>query len=117
MALNVQLRTEIEALNEKQREAVLRPTSSVLRAGPGSGKTRTLVAKIGFLLAGILPEHQGAVSVTYTNQAAFEAQRRIRRLGVQTGSRLVSATLHSWCFNGVLRPYGKLAGIAVPESA
>ena len=61
-------------------------------AGPGTGKTKTLVARIAYLV-----EQQGVkpgeiTAVTFTNQAAAEMRQRLeQRLG---GKRAVSAHDH-----------------------
>lgn len=42
----------LERLNDEQREAVLHDDHTVVVAGPGSGNTSTLVAKVNYLLNG-----------------------------------------------------------------
>src|SRR5512139_2451563 len=100
------LTAELNRLNDRQRQAALHPESQVVRAGPGSGKTRTLVAKAAYLLEAHIPTRQGLAAITYTRPAAQEIAHRLDRLGVRTGRRLTAGTLHSWCLNSVLRPYG-----------
>jgi DNA helicase-2/ATP-dependent DNA helicase PcrA len=90
--------------------------SVVVRAGPGSGKTRTLVAKVAYLLAAVVEKHQGVAAMTYTNQAAREVTRRLARLGLRPGRRLASRTVHSWCLTAVLHPYAHLTGIPMPAA-
>ena len=89
-----------EALNTRQMEAVTSaaPVTAVT-AGPGTGKTKTLVARIAWLV-----EEQGVrpgeiTAVTFTNQAAAEMRQRLEaRLG---GKRAVAAmtigTFHAIC--------------------
>nr|WP_289765891.1 UvrD-helicase domain-containing protein [uncultured Acetatifactor sp.] len=65
-------------LNERQREAVERAGRSVaVIAGPGAGKTRTLIARLRYLLdkRGIRPEE--ITAVTFTNKAAEEMRARM----------------------------------------
>jgi DNA helicase II / ATP-dependent DNA helicase PcrA len=109
------LAKEVRQLNAKQRAAVLHPASTAVRAGPGSGKTRTLVTKIGYLLSSQIPLHQGVAAITYTNQAAQEVGRRLSRLGIEPGRRLSTSTVHSWCLNSILRPYAALSGVPLAE--
>ncbi len=68
---------ETGGLNERQREAVERVGRSVaVIAGPGAGKTRTLIARLNHLLEtrGIPPEE--ITAVTFTNKAAEEMRAR-----------------------------------------
>ena len=109
------LGAEIEKLDEKQRRAVMHRGSTVVTAGPGSGKTRTLVAKVGLLLQADVPPSQGVACLTYTNQAALEVSRRLARLGVHESTRLTCATVHSWCLNQILRRYRALHGDELRE--
>ena len=73
-------------LNEEQRRAV-ESTARALAviAGPGTGKTFTLVERIVYLLGqGARPSH--ITAVTFTNQAAQELRGRLtQRLGARGG--------------------------------
>ena len=88
-----------EALNPPQLEAVTStaPVTAVT-AGPGTGKTRTLVARIAWLVEerGVRPGE--ITAVTFTNQAAEMRARLEQRLG---GKRAVAAmtigTFHAIC--------------------
>ena len=79
-------------------------------AGPGSGKTRVLVARLAYLLQqGVAPEK--ILAVTYTRKASQEMNTRLERMGLP-GSPIIS-TLHSHCFK-LLRTYWQEAGL--PEN-
>jgi DNA helicase II / ATP-dependent DNA helicase PcrA len=114
--LPADLATELRALNSRQRLAAFHPGSVVIRAGPGSGKTRTLAAKVAYLLASVVPERRGVAAITYTNQAAREVIRRLGRLGLRPGRRLVSRTVHSWCLTAILQPYAHITGVPMPSA-
>lgn len=61
-------------------------------AGPGTGKTRTLIARIEYLLAKGVPASE-IVAVTFTNRAADEIKDR---LGDRAQGMRFVGTLHSW---------------------
>jgi DNA helicase-2/ATP-dependent DNA helicase PcrA len=109
------LASEIGELNEDQKEAVFEPSSVVVRAGPGSGKTRTLVAKAGYLLQTQALTHRRVAAITYTRAAAGEISARLDRLGIFPAGRLTASTLHGWCLNSILRPFGPLVGMELPN--
>ena len=102
------LRTEINRLNPEQREAVLHNGNTAVLAGPGSGKTATLVVKIAYLQAERLVGPEGIACITYNNDAVTEFQGRLAGLGIYSGARLFLGTVHSFCLNCVLRPFATL---------
>jgi len=111
------LAAELDQLNDDQRRAVRHPGNLVVRAGPGSGKTRTLVAKAGYLLDAEVSIRRGVAAITYTRQAAREVTARLAKLGIRPGRRLASSTVHGWCLSAILRPFGPLVGVPVPGPA
>src|SRR3954469_9844969 len=94
----------VRRLNRAQREALFEEGNTVLLAGPGSGKTATLVLKIARLLDEI-PEPRGLACLTYGNEAAREFESRLGKLGIRKGGRLFTGTVHSFCLAHVLRPF------------
>lgn len=92
-------------LNAEQSEAVLEEGSVFLVACPGSGKTRTLTYKIAYELSQLENKKQFVVALTYTHRAADEIHERIEDLGVDT-SQLWIGTIHSFCLEWILKPYG-----------
>lgn len=98
-------------LNEEQRAAVQHfEGPALVLAGAGSGKTRTVVHRIAYLLEehGVLPGQ--ILAVTFTNKAAGELKERVAELIGPAGKDLWVATFHSACLR-VLRTYGGLIGL------
>ncbi|CAB3770419.1 UvrD-helicase domain-containing protein [Paraburkholderia solisilvae] len=92
-------------LNPEQDAAILHPGSVFLVACPGSGKTRTLTYKIAYELSRLESKKQFVIAITYTHRAADEIHERIEDLGVDT-SQLWIGTIHSFCLEWILKPYG-----------
>ncbi|MFI6816102.1 ATP-dependent helicase [Nonomuraea sp. NPDC050328] len=107
---------ELEDLHPEQRTAVLQPGNVVLRAGPGSGKTRTLVARIGYLLQTQVSPFRGVACITYANAAADEIRRRVLRAGVRAEGRLTCSTVHAFCLNEILRAFAPLTNQPAPQA-
>ncbi|GAH94102.1 unnamed protein product, partial [marine sediment metagenome] len=75
-----------QGLNEAQKEAVKSPFGPLLViAGPGTGKTRTLVERIMWLITekSVLP--QTILAVTFSNRAAREMAGRIEAVLAREG--------------------------------
>ncbi|MDB6125766.1 MAG: UvrD/REP helicase [Pedosphaera sp.] len=96
-------------LNEQQHAAVTAPPGpSLVIAGAGSGKTRTLTYRVGFLLEqGIPPDR--ILLLTFTNKAAREMMRRVSDLLGQELPSLWGGTFHS-IGNRILRQHATLVG-------
>jgi len=87
-------------LNEEQWEAVTssNPAIAVI-AGPGTGKTKTLVSRIAYLVekCNIKPAH--ITAVTFTNKAAGEMRSRLENhfAGAHIAEKITIGTFHSIC--------------------
>jgi DNA helicase-2/ATP-dependent DNA helicase PcrA len=81
-------------LNEQQLAAVTAPPGpSLVIAGAGSGKTRTLTYRVAYLIEqGIPPER--ILLLTFTNKAAREMMRRVADLLGQELDTLWGGTFH-----------------------
>ncbi|MCX4735082.1 ATP-dependent helicase [Streptomyces sp. NBC_01363] len=116
MLISEPLLRELENLHPKQRTAVLHPGNTVLRAGPGSGKTHTLVARIAYLLQTQISPFRGVACITYTNAAADEIRRRVLRSGVRSEGRITCSTVHAFCLNEILRAFASLTRQPAPSA-
>lgn len=71
----------LDALNDKQREAVGAPLQNMLvLAGAGSGKTRVLVQRIAWLMQVEQVSPHSILAVTFTNKAAAEMRGRVEQM-------------------------------------
>jgi len=93
----------IEQLNDRQREAVFETEGYVrVIAGAGSGKTKLLVSRYAYLVQEYGIDTANILCVTFTNKAAGEMKKRIRRLiGEEYDTGLI-CTYHGFC-NRLLR--------------
>ena len=98
-------------LNERQKKAVCHETGPMLvLAGPGSGKTTVLVARLGYMIycCGINPSD--ILTLTYTVAATNDMRERFSRFfGEELGSKLEFRTINSICA-GVIKEYGRRIG-------
>ena len=99
----------LQGLNPAQQQAVSAPVGPMLvLAGPGSGKTRVLTHRVGYLLAGG-ESASSILTVTFTNKAANEMRKRIKTmLGIKNDSQLeiTVGTFHGVCMK-ILRQHGE----------
>ncbi len=97
-------------LNPAQFTAVTHGNGPVLViAGAGSGKTRTLVYRLAYLLQqGVQPD--SILLLTFTRRAAQEMLHRAAGISDQPCNRIVGGTFHATA-NLLLRKYGHHIGI------
>jgi DNA helicase-2/ATP-dependent DNA helicase PcrA len=103
-------------LNPAQADAVQTTSGPLLiLAGAGSGKTKTLTHRIGYLIAHEAIWPNEILAVTFTNKAAKEMRERLGQLlGQHGGSRTFMpwmGTFHGICVR-MLRVEGEAIGIA-----
>ncbi len=85
-------------LNESQKEAVLMTDGPVMiLAGAGSGKTRTLVARIQYLLEDKNISPFQVLAVTFSNKAAREMRERLAHNTQVNVGALNVTTFHAFC--------------------
>ena len=108
-----------DPLNEEQAQAVTSPAAALaVIAGPGTGKTKTLVERIAHLVEARQVPPSAITAVTFTNQAAEEMRQRLEsRLGGKMKIRgLTVGTFHAVCLAaGAQAPCGPLPGFGAHE--
>src|SRR2546429_2470914 len=96
-------------LNPQQHAAVTAPPGpSLVIAGAGAGKTRTLTYRVAFLLEQGIPADR-ILLLTFTNKAAKDIIRRVAELLGGDISSLWGGTFHS-VGNRKLSPHADLLG-------
>ncbi|MFC5527318.1 DNA helicase II [Rhodanobacter ginsengisoli] len=104
----------IDPLNEAQREAVCAPPGHYLvLAGAGSGKTRVLTHRIGWLTRAEHVPPWAILAVTFTNKAAGEMRARLDALIPGGTQGLTVGTFHGIAHR-LLRRHWREAGL--PET-
>jgi DNA helicase II / ATP-dependent DNA helicase PcrA len=88
----------LQNLNPSQQKAVLQTDGPVMiLAGAGSGKTRTLVSRIQYLLEEKKISPYQLLAVTFSNKAAKEMRERIASTsGLDLGALQIT-TFHAFC--------------------
>jgi DNA helicase-2/ATP-dependent DNA helicase PcrA len=88
---------DLNDINSKQREAVLRTEGAVLIiAGAGSGKTTVLCYRIAHIIKQGLAPAWRILAVTFTNKAAAELKRRLSDMEIDAKDTW-AGTFHSTC--------------------
>ncbi|SFK22538.1 DNA helicase-2 / ATP-dependent DNA helicase PcrA [Halobacillus dabanensis] len=88
----------LDGLNPSQQEAVV-STEGYVRviAGAGSGKTRALTHRYAFIVNELGVDPANILSVTFTNKAAHEMRRRVKKLiGGEQDTGFIT-TYHGFC--------------------
>ncbi|WP_052461068.1 UvrD-helicase domain-containing protein [Psychroserpens mesophilus] len=83
---NLSTKTDLSTLNKQQLKAVLSESNRLLvLAGAGSGKTKTLLHKINYLIDDKLVDAKNILAVTFTKNAANEMLDRMITSADKTG--------------------------------
>src|SRR3954454_18838581 len=90
------VRRLLASLNDAQFRAVTHPAGPLeVIAGPGSGKTRTLVARICWLIACGHAQPSEICALAFMNDAAREVRERLaEQLGHETAEQVTATTTH-----------------------
>lgn len=99
-----------------QKAAYETNDSTVVIAGPGSGKTTILTLKIMKLLKDKIREPQGLACLTFSREAAREFEERLKKLGYEKRRNVFLGTVHSFCISEILGNFAELYdyGVSLP---
>lgn len=102
---------DLSLLNKAQYQACIHKDGpAVVYAGAGSGKTRVICSRIGWLIKEEKISAASILAVTFTNKAAKEMKERINEyIGERNTKNLIISTFHAFCAR-FLRIYSSQAG-------
>lgn len=93
-------------LTPQQQEAVRHGAHSLVVACPGSGKTRTIIAKLLTCVDKVRESARRIACITYTNTAVYEIEDRLRSYGSGGDAEYCEvSTIHAFCLNNILRHF------------
>jgi len=96
---------EYEKLNDAQKEAVDAIEGPVMiMAGPGTGKTKVIVLRIGQILKKTDTPADGILALTFTENAASNMRKRLLALIGTRAYQVNISTFHSWC-DGIINEF------------
>lgn len=93
-----------EKLSQEQMLICESEKNLLVKACPGSGKTRTIVYKLAYRIEKNPNNIKKLIAITYTNRAANEIMQRIEELGIDT-ERVWTGTIHQFCLEWILKRY------------
>lgn len=100
----------LDGLNDRQLEAVTHAGGPLLVvAGAGSGKTRVLTRRIGYLVRDREAAPHQIMAITFTNKAAAEMRERVVELVGSRAAAMQVSTFHAACVR-ILRRDGDRLG-------
>lgn len=101
----------LSTLNKQQREAILGSFTqdSIVLAGAGSGKTKTLITRIQYILQEKNADPSSIVAITFTNKSAKELMDRAKKV-CDNAEEMWVGTFHSICIR-LLRMFGEDIGL------
>ena len=98
----IELNPEQESVKNYLKGALM------VKAGPGTGKTRTLIQWIANQIISSKAKPDEVLAVTFTNKAADEMQSRLRVLLGEKSTGISTGTFHSICYNILQERYPEL---------
>lgn len=110
--------SRVQELNTEQLLAVTsqEPVIEVI-AGPGTGKTKTLVSRIVYSVEHLHQKPDEITAVTFTNKAAGELRQRLRSsLPAKVANAVHIGTFHSLCLKLLTDLRGKITLVGEAEA-
>ncbi|GAA4025186.1 UvrD-helicase domain-containing protein [Sphingomonas swuensis] len=102
---------QTKPLNDEQRDAARhRGVAYLLEAGPGTGKTQTLTARVADLLASAV-DPRNILVLTFSNKAAAEMSERISGANSDAFAAMWIGTFHAFGLD-LLRAFGDRLGLS-----
>jgi DNA helicase II / ATP-dependent DNA helicase PcrA len=92
-----------------QQAAIEAATPALIVAGPGSGKTSTLIGRVEYLITTLHIPPQNILALTFSRKATEEMEERLQHTYTTTARSKVS-TFHAFCAD-ILRQYGQQVGL------
>jgi DNA helicase II / ATP-dependent DNA helicase PcrA len=96
--------TLMSRLDDDQRDAARTEAPALVVAGPGTGKTATLVGRAAHLVLDRGVPAERVLALTFSNRAAGEMRERVITSGLPGGERMPIMTLHAFAAS-LLREY------------
>jgi len=100
--------------NTEQTSAYKSSGNCVVLAGPGSGKTYTLIHKLSKVLREDVFPPRRTACITYNKQCVRDIKRQLHHLGLRESKRIFIGTIHSFCLKHIILPFGHLAMVEIP---
>lgn len=100
--------------DENQLLAFYSNNSTVVKAGPGSGKTTVLTLKMMRLLNEKIKYPRGLACLTYNREAVKEFTQRLYDLGYVKRKNVFLGTVHAFCIAEIIAPYAHLYKYDIP---
>ncbi len=100
----------LDGLNAMQKQAAETTEGPLLiLAGAGSGKTRTIISRIAYILEQKKAWPSQILAITFTNKAAGEMRERIAAMDIPDTERIWMSTFHAMCAK-IMRMYAEKLG-------
>ncbi|MFH1215018.1 MAG: UvrD-helicase domain-containing protein [Pseudomonadota bacterium] len=98
--------------NPAQQRAIASEARRILvSAGPGTGKTYTLVGRLAHLICAKSAEPAHIAAITFTNRAANEIKERLVKKAGQSAEQVFVGTFHRFCLDWLQQEIPDLAVI------